>query len=266
MLPLRTRSPSLSNVTEFSLRLGFATITALVITAAFALAVWEYLGRRRPWNAHARRNLYLSLSVVGPNILMFLLVAPWWALVYFQVAEWAPNSIDVSAISLIGAFIACDFSYYVEHWCGHKIRPLWRLHHGTHHNSDLYNIPLAYRVNLMTQLTSPIFYIPWLLLGFHPLLIVGFQVFVLHYQAWIHTEMIGKLGFLDRWINTPAVHRMHHSRDPAHKDINLGGILLVWDHLFGTYCAPEKKVEYGVAGLPASTTFAGVYLDTWRQR
>lgn len=253
-------------MSEFSLRLGFAVLTAVPTTAAFVLVVWEYFGRPRPWGKHARQDLQLSLSTVGPNVATFLLVAPWWVIVYLQVAEMAPHSMELSVLSLIGAFFACDFSYYVEHRCGHKIRLLWRLHHGTHHNSDLYNTPLAYRVSFLTQLTTPVFYIPWLLLGFHPLLIVGFQVFVLHYQAWIHTEMIGQLGVLDRLFNTPAVHRMHHSRNSAHKDVNLGGVMMLWDHLFGSYCTPQDRVDYGVTGVPPTATFAGIYLDPWRQR
>lgn len=198
-------------------------------------------------------------------MLMYVVVAPWWAFVYQNIAEWTPRTIAIDAVSLLAAFVACDLSYYVEHRCGHQIRILWRLHHGTHHHSDLYNVPLAYRVNFLTQLTTPLFYLPWLLLGFHPLVILGFQLFVFHYQAWIHTETIGRLGVLDFVINTPGVHRMHHSSDPAHQAVNLGGVTMLWDHLFRTYCTPGDEVNYGVAGIPATTTYAGVYLDPWRQ-
>jgi sterol desaturase/sphingolipid hydroxylase (fatty acid hydroxylase superfamily) len=253
-------------VTEFSLRLGFSILVGFAIAAGFVLFAWEHIGHPQRWTASARRNMRLSLSALGPNILMFLVIAPWWALVYFQVAAWAPRTVELSAVSVVAAFIACDLSYYVEHRCGHRIRFLWRLHHGTHHHSDLYNIPLAYRVNFLTQITTPVFYIPWLLLGFHPLLIVGFQVFVLHYQAWIHTETIGQLGILDRMINTPAAHRMHHSRDPAHQAVNLGGVMMLWDHLFRSYCAPQDDVDYGVEGVAPTTTFAGIYLDPWRRK
>lgn len=253
-------------MTEFALRLGFSILIGLTITAGFVLFAWEYIGHPRRWTAAVRRNMTLSLSALGPNLLMFLVIAPLWAVAYFEVAEWAPHTIEVTALSIAAAFIACDLSYYIEHRCGHRVRFLWRLHHGTHHHSDLYNIPLAYRVSFLTQITTPVFYIPWLLLGFHPLLIVGFQVFVLHYQAWIHTETIGQLGFLDRLINTPAVHRMHHSRDPEHRAVNLGGVTLLWDHLFRSYCPPRENVDYGVAGVPPTTTFAGIYLDPWRRR
>lgn len=252
-------------MSEFSLRLGFSVLIGFVIAAGLSLAAWEYLGRPDRWNDHSRRNVKLSLSALGPNILTFVVLAPWWAIVYYEVAAFTPRSIAMNATSLFLAFVACDLSYYVEHRCGHRIRFLWRLHHGTHHHSDHYNVPLAYRVSFLTQLTTPLFYIPWLLLGFHPLLIVGFQVFVLHYQAWIHTETIGRLGILDRLINTPAVHRMHHSSKPEHQAVNLGGVTMLWDHLFRSYCAPQNEVQYGVAGTPATSTYAGLYLDPWRR-
>lgn len=252
-------------MSDFSLRLGFSVLVGLAITAGLMLAAWEYLGRPAEPNAHTNRNVKLSLSTLGPNVFMYVVLAPWWAFVYQQMAAFTPRDVAINAASLLAAFVACDLSYYVEHRCGHRIRILWRLHHGTHHGSDLYNIPLAYRVNFLTQFTTPLFYLPWLLLGFHPMVILGFQLFVFHYQAWIHTERIGQLGFLDRVINTPGVHRMHHSKDPVHQAVNLGGVTLLWDHLFKTYCAPQDEVDYGVSGLPATSTYTGIYLDPWRQ-
>jgi sterol desaturase/sphingolipid hydroxylase (fatty acid hydroxylase superfamily) len=263
---LRKQSVSHLVVSEFSLRVVFSVLIGLVITAGLSLAVWEYAGRSRLETGYPLKNVKLSLSTLGPNILMFGVLAPYWAIVYQQIAAFTPRSIEINAASLFAAFVLCDLSYYIEHLCGHKIRVLWRLHHGTHHHSDLYNVPLAYRVSFLTQITAPLFYIPWLLLGLHPLLIVGFQVFVLHYQAWIHTETIGRLGILDRLFNTPAVHRMHHSNEPAHRAVNLGGVTLMWDHLLRTYCAPQDDVTYGVAGRPATTTYRGIYLDPWRRQ
>lgn len=253
-------------MTEFSLRIGFAVIIAAVITAGLSLGIWEYVKYARSSDGYPANSAKLSLSAVGPNILTFLVLAPYWGFVYFQVAEIAPRNIPIGVVSLLAAFMACDLSYYIEHWCGHRIRLLWRLHHGTHHYSSLYNIPLAYRVSFLTQLTAPLFYIPWLFLGLHPLLVVGFQVFVLHYQAWIHTETIGRLGVLDRLFNTPAVHRMHHSNKLAHQAVNLGGVTMLWDHLLRTYCAPQGNVVFGVTDTPPTTTYSGVYLDPWRNR
>lgn len=261
---LRTLSAGHFTVTEFELRIGFSLLVGLAITAGAVLALYEYLEARRVARKIDGHNIRLSLSAIGPNFLTYILVAPWWAFVYQFVATQTTRTFELNALTFALAFVACDLSYYIEHRCSHQVRLLWRLHHGTHHTSQLYNVPLAYRVSFVNQFMSPIFYIPWLLLGFHPLVILGFQLFVFHFQAWLHTESVGRLGFLDRILNTPANHRMHHSSDPAHRAVNLGGVFMIWDHLFRSYCKPEGKVRYGIANTPGSTTYLGIYVDPWK--
>ena len=252
-------------MTELELRLGFSVLVGLAITAGVGLAIREYAVARRAGRRSGDKNVRVSLSAIGPNVVTYVLIAPWWAIVYQHVAAHAPQTLPMNLATFGLALLACDLSYYIEHRCGHRIRFLWRWHHGTHHTADVYNIPLAYRVSFFNQFTSPLFYIPWLLLGLNPLVVLGFQLFVFHYQAWIHTETVGRLGFLDTVLNTPASHRMHHSNDPAHQAVNLGGVFLIWDHLFGTYCAPRDKVSYGIANTPPSKTYLGIYLDPWRR-
>ena len=64
------------------------------------------------------------------------------------------------------------------------------------------------------------------------------------YQFWIHTETIGRLGPPEAVLNTPSHHRVHHGSNRQYLDRNHGGILIVWDRLFGTF-EPE--------GDPSST-------------
>ena len=71
-------------------------------------------------------------------------------------------------------------------------------------------------------------------------------MFVLAYQTWIHTELIGKLGALEAFLNTPANHRVHHGCDEKYIDKNYGGILIIWDRLFGTYQREEERPRYGL--------------------
>ena len=257
--PCQVRSP----VSDFVLRLGFSVLVGTAISAGILLAVLEYYKRRKP-DAYLSRNVWLSLSMIGPNVLTYTILAPWWAFAYQQAAGLTQFSWPVTTGTLAAAFVVCDLSYFTEHSCGHRFRFLWGLHHGAHHTSDLYNVPLAYRVSFMTQFVTPVFYLPWVLLGLHPLVVLGFQLFVFHYQAWLHTEQIGRLGVLDRLINTPAVHRVHHSAAPDHKAVNLGGVLMIWDHLFRTYRPPLENLTYGIAGRPATSSYTGLYLDPWR--
>jgi sterol desaturase/sphingolipid hydroxylase (fatty acid hydroxylase superfamily) len=69
------------------------------------------------------------------------------------------------------------------------------------------------------------------------------------YQFWIHTEVVRKLpGPLEWVLNTPSHHRVHHGKNVAYLDRNHGGVLIVWDRLFGTF-APEDEqdpVRYGI--------------------
>jgi len=77
--------------------------------------------------------------------------------------------------------------------------------------------------------------VPIVLAGFHPLLVVSAFGIVLAYQQWIHTETITKLGWFDAVFNSPSNHRVHHATQPEYIDKNYGGILIIWDRLFGTY-------------------------------
>ena len=68
-------------------------------------------------------------------------------------------------------------------------------------------------------------------------------------------------------INTPSAHRVHHASNPEYIDKNFGGVLLIWDHLFGTYQAelPNVKIRYGLAHPRSSENpFVIAYEDLWR--
>lgn len=87
-----------------------------------------------------------------------------------------------------------------------------------------------------------------------PALFIPYHVFLVHvvlnflYQFWLHTEQVASMGPLERIINTPANHRVHHGRNRLYIDKNYGGTLMIWDHLFGTYQSevPSEPVLYGL--------------------
>lgn len=208
--------------------------------------------------------MWLSLSALPPNVLVTILLTPVWHALYAQAASHAiiSGSLGVYAIPL--AFIAADFSYYWEHRCAHRLPLLWAAYHAFHHSADSYTVAVAYRVSFVSQLFAPAFYMPWVLLGIDPLLMVAMQLFVFHYQAWIHTELIGRLGRFDAWFNSPMNHRVHHSRASEHRLANLGGVTLLWDRLFGTrVTAPAAPIDYGIGSEPAPRTLTELYVQPW---
>lgn len=139
-------------------------------------------------------------------------------------------------------------------------RLYWSVSHSVHHSSPRYDATTSLRVSFVDGYTSPWFQVPAVLVGFHPLLVFGCFGVIIAYQTWIHTETVGRLGWLDRVLNTPSNHRVHHSSLPEHLDKNYGGILIVWDRLFGTYAAETEPVTYGLTTPVASTHPVDVHL------
>ncbi len=142
-------------------------------------------------------------------------------------------------------FFAEDLCYYAFHRAGHEVRFFWA-GHVNHHSSRHYNLSTALRQSWTTPLTGPIFWVPLALLGFHPVMIVTQQAISLVYQFWLHTELIRSLGPLGAVLNTPSHHRVHHGRNVEYLDRNYGGILIVWDRLFGSFEPERAPVDYGL--------------------
>lgn len=138
-----------------------------------------------------------------------------------------------------------DHCYYWFHRAHHEVRLFWAAH-VNHHSSRHYNLSTALRQSWTTPLTGPLFWTPLAFIGFSPMMIAIAQVVSLLYQYWIHTELIGRLGVLEWVLNTPSHHRVHHGRNPQYLDTNYGGILIVWDRLYGTFEAEEEAVDFGL--------------------
>lgn len=143
------------------------------------------------------------------------------------------------------ALLAADFTYYWMHRLEHEHRILWASH-SVHHSSEDYNLTVSFRLSIVEGLFEWAFLIPMILAGFNPFQAIMALIFVVQYQTWIHTEHIGKLGWLDEVFNTPSVHRVHHGSNRKYLDKNYGGVLMIWDKLFGTFQREEEKVKYGL--------------------
>jgi sterol desaturase/sphingolipid hydroxylase (fatty acid hydroxylase superfamily) len=143
-------------------------------------------------------------------------------------------------------FLSEDLCYYWFHRAHHEVRLLWAAH-VTHHSSQYFNLSTALRQPWFTPFTGPIFWLPLALLGFPPERILFAQAVSLLYQFWIHTEAVRRLPAPLEWLlNTPSHHRVHHGKNVAYLDRNHGGVLIVWDRLFGTFAAERERVLYGL--------------------
>ena len=156
-----------------------------------------------------------------------------------------PLEIPMTAWTWLLAILAADFTYYWMHRLEHEHRILWASH-SVHHSSEDYNLTVGFRLSVVEGFFEWAFLIPMILIGFNPFQAIVGLVLVAQYQHWVHTERVTKLGWLDEVFNTPSVHRVHHGSNRQYLDKNYGGILIIWDKLFGTFEREDEKVVYGL--------------------
>jgi sterol desaturase/sphingolipid hydroxylase (fatty acid hydroxylase superfamily) len=162
-------------------------------------------------------------------------------------ALWPYRAMDLGNgwLGWTAGMLGWDFAYYWAHRWQHEIRLFWAMH-VNHHSSAHYNFATALRqpwLPLMFLIAFP----PLALVGVRPSLILVCGGINLIYQFWIHTELVDKMP---RWFelvfNTPSHHRVHHGSNAQYLDRNHGGILIVWDRLFGTFEPEGEPVVYGL--------------------
>lgn len=188
----------------------------------------------------------LAATAIGVGNLVIsalIKVTTFGIIIYFY--NLAPWRIPPTWWSYILCIIWIDFWRYVAHRVAHENR-FWWATHVTHHNSEMYNWSVSFRLG-WTQHIKIIFFIPVALTGFHPVVFfIAHQIEVL-YQFWIHTEYIRKLPKPIEYIFvTPSHHRVHHARNGKYLDRNYGSTLVIWDRIFGTFQPEEEQPEYGI--------------------
>jgi sterol desaturase/sphingolipid hydroxylase (fatty acid hydroxylase superfamily) len=189
-----------------------------------------------------RTSLLLGTGNVIINVAWKLVVLA----IFVAVYELSPLRLDPGDWWVwVLLFFADDFSYYWFHRISHESRFFWASH-VVHHSSTHYNLSTALR-----QTWVPMTYFPfWLWMpavGFEPWMVLLAQSWSLIYQFWIHTERVRRLPrFLEVFLNTPSHHRVHHGSNQVYLDRNYGGILIIWDRLFGTWEPEGERVRYGL--------------------
>jgi sterol desaturase/sphingolipid hydroxylase (fatty acid hydroxylase superfamily) len=213
------------------------------------LVVKRLKDQGHPVVGHTVKDTAASLSMGLGN----LFVNVFWKGVafgfYTLLYELTPLRMGSGVAAWVLLFFAEDLCYYWFHRLHHECRLLWASH-VIHHSSLHYNLSTALR-QTWTPMTGLFFWAPLALLGFSPAMIVIQMSISLLYQYWIHTEAIRRMGPLEWVLNTPSHHRVHHASNIQYHDKNYGGILIIWDRLFGTF---EPEVEPPVYGITKNLT------------
>jgi sterol desaturase/sphingolipid hydroxylase (fatty acid hydroxylase superfamily) len=227
------------------MQLEWTTIMSILVFVAL-LTAEAILSHRRKLKLFAWEdtvtNLVLGLltfvTKVGTKTAITLVYASIFALVPYELPAYS------WVWALVGLLLN-DLMFYWYHRLSHTTRFFWALH-VAHHSSNKMNITTAIRGNFVNNLFHAIFWIPMLLLGFPPAIVILCDAFSYFYQLWLHTQIIPKLGPLEFVLNTPSHHRVHHGSNPQYIDKNYGAIFIFWDRIFGTFEEEKEPVRYGL--------------------
>jgi sterol desaturase/sphingolipid hydroxylase (fatty acid hydroxylase superfamily) len=202
-------------------------LALIAIEAAFGYVT----GRAR----FGARDTASSLAMTVGNILTGLALTGFVGGAYYLASRAAIFHIPFTWWGLALCFLAEDLAYYGFHRTAHGQRWFWASH-VVHHSSQFYNLSTALRQTWTGNLSlSFAFWLPLMIIGFPPAMVAMFSGYSLIYQFFIHTEAVGALGPLEWVLNTPSHHRVHHAINPRYLDRNFGGVLIVWDRLFGSF-------------------------------
>ena len=176
------------------------------------------------------------------------------------------NTIELSTpFAFVLLFIGQEFFYYWYHRTSHTVRWFWATH-SVHHSPNELNLAAAMRLGWTGKLTgTSLFFTPLVWLGFAPTTVLAVVAINLLYQFWIHAPWIPTLGPLEWILNTPAHHSVHHASNPEYLDCNYGGVLIIFDRLFGTFRQEQAgiQIRYGLTERLYSYNPIKIALHEW---
>jgi len=248
---------------------GLGSIRFLIPAVAFSLIALEFAAARL-----AHRDSYdmgetgASLVIALVHNLLRFVEAALLAVPFAFVYQHRLFDFDqISPIALGALFFLSEFTYYWQHRAAHRIAWLWASH-SVHHSATRLNLSAAIRLSWTGNLSGNfLFLLPLVWLGFHPLAVLGMFGASLLYQFFVHADWAGRLGPLEWALNTPAHHRVHHASNKTCLDKNYGGVLIIFDRLFGTFAeAPAgETLRFGVLGAAPTNDVLRLNFGEWRR-
>jgi alkylglycerol monooxygenase len=235
---------------------GTLALSLALLVLAAGLVVLEAQGRRRAGLGYAApREVLSNLGCGALRAAVAVCTGGVLGGVYHAVhARLALLDLDAArATTWFLAFIAYDFFYYWVHRLSHRV-PLFWAGHATHHDAADFNLTVLVRAGALAPLQVFPFYLPLAVLGIPTTVYLAVALAVHTAMFGLHTRLVGDLRALGWLLNTPSHHRVHHSARSEHFDKNLGGVLIVWDRVFGTFRAETEPAA--TFGLPSRAPIA----------
>ncbi|MBL7915750.1 MAG: sterol desaturase family protein [Bacteroidia bacterium] len=218
-----------------------------VATPVYALVIgveilFSHLNRKNLYSTKGViSNIYLMLLNMGLDIVMRGVCL--FVLDYFF--KFHVLIIETNWLYWIALLLLQDLMFYLLHVADHYCRLFWAVH-VTHHSSEEFNLTVGFRSSVFQPLYRFIYFIPLALLGFKGIDIMFMYSATQIYGILVHTQTVGKLGFLEYFMVTPSHHRVHHGSNPLYLDRNMGMVFIIWDRLFGTFQEEVEPVRFGL--------------------
>ena len=244
---------------------AFLLFVAAPTVVVLSLLEAVVLSRRQAydWRALGVSFFDYVVRIIVTVLLPASIVAPFIPWVYAH--QLTKITVDGWGSALL-LFFLLEFFYYWQHRAGHQVRWFWS-NHAIHHSPNQLNLSASLRIGVFSKVTGVvIFMLPMVWIGFDLRTVLAALSLNLLYQFWIHATWIPKLGWLEYVFNTPSAHRVHHAANIEYLDGNYGGVLIVFDRLFGTYIAERDDLpcRYGLVNPITSYNPFSIEFAQWK--
>ncbi len=224
--------------------------------------IFSHLHQRKYYTS---KGVLTNVYLMGLNMGLDILLRGVCLMVLNYFFEYRFMAFGNPVMYWLVLLIAQDLLYYLLHVADHYCRLFWAVH-VTHHSSEEFNLTVGFRSSVFQPVYRFIYFIPLALMGFK-----GIDIMFLYSatQIWgilVHTQAVGKLGWLEYILVTPSHHRVHHGSNPKYLDKNMGMLLIIWDRMFGTFQEELEKepVRYGLTTNLKSQHPAHIVFHEWK--
>lgn len=240
----------------------YAFITPLVLLLLFLEIGYSVYKQNGIYNFQDTiTNLGTGIGNQCVNLGVAFFVFKFYGFIYQYIPWKVPNT----WYFLLLLLVIQDFVFYWFHRTGHTLHVFWAAHM-PHHSSEELNLSVGLRASFTQRIFQFLFF-DWVLVvfGFSPEMIYSMAAIHLFIAYWHHTQLINKLGWIEKIFVTPSHHRVHHGVNPEYIDKNFSEFLIIWDRIFGTFAKEEKPVCYGLTHPPRTWDPFYINIQYWKQ-
>lgn len=225
---------------------------------AFFLFVWLEFKlaqkRKRPEIFNYESSVSNISIGLAERLINLFIAGSFYQLFYYIYENYRIFDLPSNFFIWIGLILATDFVWYWYHRMGHEINFFWAAHI-VHHHSEEFNFTAAARITTFQAIIRTGFWCILPFFGFHPNMVITMLVVHGAYSFFTHTQVIGRVKWLEYIFVTPSVHGVHHASDEKYLDKNYGDMFTFWDRIFGTFQEEEEKPKYGLTHPLKSYSF-----------